>query len=64
MLGDIMNYSNISKKPVNTVNPSSRKYHFTSPKKRLTLNDMVGKYYSNTSINGVELKQKFKNGVL
>lgn len=64
MLGDIMNYSNISKKPINTVKPSSRKYHLVLPKKRPTLNDMVGKYYSNTPINGVELKQKFKKGTL
>ena len=64
MLGDIMNYSNISKKPANTVNPSSQRYHFVLPKKCPNLNDMIGKYYSNTPIDCVELKQKFKNGVL
>ena len=38
MLGDIMNYSNISKKPVNTINPSSSRYSFTLPKKHINLN--------------------------
>ena len=64
MLGDIMNYSNISKKPVNTINPPSSRYSFTLPKKHINLNDIVGKYHSNTPINCVELKQKFKKGVL
>lgn len=64
MLGDIMNYSNISDKPVNTVNSSSQRYHFSLPEKRSDLSNMVGKYYSNTPIDCVELKHKFKKGVL
>ena len=63
MLGDIMYSNNMSKESVNTINQSLRTSHLTLSE-HPSLDNMIGKYSANTTINVVDLKHKFKNGVL
>ena len=62
-MGDIMHSNNISAKPVNIVNQSldmSKVELRKNPSNINLLDDMIGKYSSNTKMDCIELKRKFK----